>query len=400
MIEKSEKCTVCGACKSICPKNAIIFQEDSIGARSPFVDNTICIDCGLCEKVCPIDKNFDFLSVNKVYAAFSNHCEIYDKSASGGIASEIYAFALKNGYFSMGTFFDRKVGVYFKEIKTYEDLQWACNSKYVFSDAFDIFEKYYEKLRYGKSCIFIGLPCQCAGLKNYINLKNFHLLEKLFLIDIVCHGVPTWKFLNQHLTRIENKKKSITKTMSFRNKQGYIIQCFDDFENEFYCKSMHKAEVYGKAFLNSLIFRNNCYQCFYAKKERITDLTLGDFDGLGSELPYNRTVDIVSCVLVFTEKGKSLLNMISNNLTIEERPVNEVFKFNYQLNFPSIMHKNRKSFIKRYIKTQNFDKAVKYSLFKELYFDFNPKFFLILFLKKHFNGLYLFLKKIGNKYVK
>ena len=45
----SEKCTGCGACKSICPKGAIKMSEKPLtGHFCPTIDDSLCVDCGLC----------------------------------------------------------------------------------------------------------------------------------------------------------------------------------------------------------------------------------------------------------------------------------------------------------------------------------------------------------------
>lgn len=48
-----EKCTGCGACYNVCPKQAISMQADEEGFLRPSIDIGKCIDCGLCRKVCP-----------------------------------------------------------------------------------------------------------------------------------------------------------------------------------------------------------------------------------------------------------------------------------------------------------------------------------------------------------
>lgn len=47
------ECTGCGACVSICPKQAIVMQPDTEGFLYPKVDGEKCISCDLCEKRCP-----------------------------------------------------------------------------------------------------------------------------------------------------------------------------------------------------------------------------------------------------------------------------------------------------------------------------------------------------------
>ena len=48
-------CTACGACASVCPKDALSVTSNSnrIGFYYPNVDESKCVHCGLCEKVCP-----------------------------------------------------------------------------------------------------------------------------------------------------------------------------------------------------------------------------------------------------------------------------------------------------------------------------------------------------------
>ena len=46
--EINKKCTMCSACLSECPVNAI-----SEGNPIYKIDPELCIDCGICEGVCP-----------------------------------------------------------------------------------------------------------------------------------------------------------------------------------------------------------------------------------------------------------------------------------------------------------------------------------------------------------
>ena len=44
------ECTGCGACVSICPKQAITMQPDAEGFLYPKVDGEKCVSCDLCGK--------------------------------------------------------------------------------------------------------------------------------------------------------------------------------------------------------------------------------------------------------------------------------------------------------------------------------------------------------------
>ena len=58
LYKRKEDCCGCTACCVICPKNAIIMQEDEEGFEYPHIEEEKCIKCYKCLKVCPIkDKN-------------------------------------------------------------------------------------------------------------------------------------------------------------------------------------------------------------------------------------------------------------------------------------------------------------------------------------------------------
>ena len=47
--EISDKCTMCGTCKDVCPMQAI-----SEGDPKYVIDPNVCTDCGLCADECPV----------------------------------------------------------------------------------------------------------------------------------------------------------------------------------------------------------------------------------------------------------------------------------------------------------------------------------------------------------
>lgn len=51
----NEKCCGCGACVSVCQKNAISMKPDALGFLYSAVDAEKCAECALCEKICPVN---------------------------------------------------------------------------------------------------------------------------------------------------------------------------------------------------------------------------------------------------------------------------------------------------------------------------------------------------------
>ena len=54
LFENREECTGCGACRFVCPKDAIRMEADEEGFAVPAVDGDKCIDCEECLRICPV----------------------------------------------------------------------------------------------------------------------------------------------------------------------------------------------------------------------------------------------------------------------------------------------------------------------------------------------------------
>lgn len=79
MIQLTKKCTGCGACATVCPKNAIEIKLNKNGFYAPVINENKCINCGLCKSVC-IDTIKDKamgLNSNQNYIAASKNSNIF-----------------------------------------------------------------------------------------------------------------------------------------------------------------------------------------------------------------------------------------------------------------------------------------------------------------------------------
>lgn len=367
-----DNCTGCGACATACKIDCIKMETDSLGSLYPKIDVEKCVECNACKNVCPMcndtDFRVNFVFPQKTYAAWSQNKRNRENGASGGIATELYLSALKHQYFVMGTFFDREKGVTFREVKFEKDIEWARDSKYVYSDMRPCFKQYREKLNNNKKCLFIGLPCQAAALKNYVQSLPEEKRNLLITVDLICHGVPNFAYLDQHLTSIEKKTREKIHKIFFRHPiYIYFFRCVNHNGKNIYIKQMHGDDLYYKAFSLNLNFRQSCYHCKYARSERITDITIGDYSGLGSlyEFPYDKKH--VSVVFSLNRRGEKFLK--AANIELIERPCDEPLSAegNPNLRHPSIPYKTRSLFVKEYIKTGSYEYAARKALKKELF---------------------------------
>lgn len=352
-----EVCTGCGACVNACPKSCIMWVKDDLDTFYPEIKEDICIHCGACHRVCPNNNEIEYRLPIKTYAAWSIDKENRRTSASGGITSEFYLYTLRKGGFTCGAELTLDKGVNYIPLQRKEDINRVKNSKYVYSHTNDIYKQVRLALKDDKFVFFVGLPCQVAGLKTFLG-KNADD-KNLLTADIICHGVSNEDYLFQFVHAIEKKKKRKAEALFFRDPsygtEAYVFTL--RAKDVFYKQNHFGTNLYYIGYMDELIYRENCYHCRYARKERISDLTFGDFDGLGKEKPVDYWTKQVSMCLVNTNKGEHFLREVSEHLFLQERTLEEAVKPQRQLKMPAKGHPRRKEFVDEYKKTRNFNQV-------------------------------------------
>lgn len=326
-----DDCCFCEACINICPTKAIVPVRDDCGYYYPRIEPEKCINCNQCEKVCQIGKKSATNIPKKVFAARVKNENIYQKSASGGLASIITKHVLgKKGVVYGCAYTDSG----FAHIRISSEKEWEklAGSKYVQSNLGMIYTDIKDDLDKDRTVLFIGLPCQITGIKMFLK-KEY---EKLYTIDLICHGVGQQDFLWEEFPK--HKMGEI----SFRDEQGYNLLIKTG--KKIYKKPSYLSYYY-KGFLEGLLHRENCYTCKYAQPERDGDITLGDFWGLNSNEVTFSINKGVSVVMVNTDKGHAIFNDILGDIYYQEETLEKAMKNNRQLNHPSKKHPMRNVFL-------------------------------------------------------
>ncbi len=305
-----DKCTGCMACYNVCPENAITMQENDEGFFFPVIDESICTNCLLCEKVCP---ELDFASkqkknlLKKAYYGWHSNDKIRKKSSSGGAFTAFAEKILNDNGVVFGAVYDSDLGIVLHRSTNEIDLGSMRKSKYVQSYIGDSFRKVKALLAEKKKILFVGTPCQVAGLECYIgNDKN------LITCDFICHGVPSMKLLKDDLNIWQKKFKDNIVNFDFRPK---VKTWTYDFFSIFFQKKGRKNipwnyDNFFKAFIDNVILRKSCYNCRYSALQHESDFTIADYWG------YRRYDEKIfdnkglSLILVNTNKGYNFLNSI------------------------------------------------------------------------------------------
>lgn len=351
--KRKYECCGCNACAEACPKQCIEMRTDRKGFLYARVDASRCIECGLCERICPFPAEESMLRrPDKAIAAWSKDPAVRQRSSSGGAAYLLSRQAIEQGGVVYGCTAD---GLTVKHIRvdSIDDLPRLQGSKYVQSDTRGIFAQIRADLDAGLTVLFIGTPCQTAGLRRFIH----HNAEQLYLVDLICHGVPSQKMLLNHLHPII-KNRHVDR-MTFRSSGEMTLRLYEN-GNEIYSGN-DRTDTYYSAFLAGKTYRPSCYRCGYASPGRASDITVGDFWGFKDRkaLPEHAR-DGLSVILPNTEKGGKLLNAISPNLNMLERTIDEAVNGNTQLRHPSYPSRSTRIFRALYPILQ-FDTAIRIS---------------------------------------
>lgn len=336
------ECTGCMSCQNICPKAAITMREDANGFLYPSIDIQTCTECGLCQKVCPsLSPVKKWAKAEKPIAALAKAASIRRISSSGGMFSLLSKTILEENGLIFGATFTSDYGIIHSVAQDIKSLAPLRGSKYAQSSIGNCYQQAQIALKEGRKVLFSGTPCQIAGLRKF--LRNCPT-DNLFTIDVICHGVPSAKAFQTYLDKLADKlnlTRSDIQDFQFRTLWKWdIIPSF--ILNNIRHDLSQEENLYMRLFLTSRLHRECCYQCPFATPERVSDITLGDFWGIGHKHPYPYdTQEGCSLVLINNEKGASLFNKIKNELSFEKREWSEALRRNSQLRVSSTRPKDR-----------------------------------------------------------
>lgn len=354
VICNKEDCTGCSACMNICGNKAITMTEDECGYIYPQINQLLCVNCGLCQKICPVNNPCDLLYPRKSIAAISKNENELLSCASGGAATLLSQAIINKGGVVYGCDGTNIRNVHHARKNTFESLNDLKGSKYVQSSIGDIYIQIKNDLLSDRLVLFIGTPCQVAGLNNYLRNKTY---PNLFTIDLVCHGVPSQKMLNDNLKYYCQESDNVTVTFRKKNvKNGkkkprrIVYGWHARITNNGYESIIEKSslkDTYMLGFLSCLTIRNSCRSCRYACIARCSDITLSDYWGLKNPTFFERGKG-VSNLLINTEKGESLWSMASENALYEIRTIVEALSGNGRLQSPGSQNSKHKEFTALY----------------------------------------------------
>ncbi len=301
-----KKCTGCLACVDVCAHSALKVEKAG-ELLYPRIDEKLCVGCRLCEKSCPVVSPIRLNRAEDVRVsggwaadevfrikgasggAFAGFAKSYIYQHEGNVA--VYGACLKDNR------------VYHERITSMEELPLLMNSKYIQSDTRGIYKKVKDDIKANCYVLFSGTPCQIAGLYGFLGKKRDD--EHLLTIELICAGVMSPEALDIHL-----ESNNSPKIISFRSKingasYGSSQRTTIEKDGKPYRFENRYEDVFYRCFSSSILERRSCFNCQYARLERVADITIGDF--WGGEQDFSDYDKGVNVILTNNSKAESFL---------------------------------------------------------------------------------------------
>lgn len=312
-------CTGCGLCAAVCPKGAIAMQADEEGFLQPVLRKEECVDCGLCLQGCPAEVQGLELERSSYFCCVAVDPQLLLRGSSGGVFGILAGHFLAHGGWVCGCVYDDTMKPIHILSDSWENVQRMYGSKYVQSECYGVFPQIREKLELGAKVLFTGTACQAAALRGYLK-KDY---ANLYIAEILCHGVPSPGLLEKYVVYLEKKLGGKVLDVQFRNKErdGWGSEhrtCVVYRDRKGVVRKYRPVlPAYFSAFFYGANLRQSCYNCRFAKPERVADLTLGDY--WGSWRKYGKRFhEGISVVSVNSLKGQSMADVVREASTFFE----------------------------------------------------------------------------------
>lgn len=331
----------------------------------------------------------------KVYAFVNKEKNDLLNSSSGGAFTAIYKI-LKEYYgkcIVYGAVLNEKLDVVHIRAEEEKQVFEMRGSKYVQSSIAGIKEKLKKDIELENPVLFTGTPCQISAMKMFCH-KNKLNLDKVFFLDIICHGTASKEIWKKYINWLEIKYKNKVTNFYFRYKgtrwKTYSTKII--FSNKKELVNNYDGYIYNKLFLSSYFLNKGCFNCKFCTLNRNSDITIGDFWGIEKIIPDISSFNGVSQILVNSTKGEFIIENLRLKGLLKICNTEEYLKYQHNLSAPTKMPKNINIFWKE-LKILTFEEIlIKYGKYSK----FNRSIYL---LKKFLGelGIINFIKKIKEK---
>ena len=320
-----EQCTACGACVSVCAKEALSLQPTKkIGFYYPMLDESRCVECHMCEKACHVlssDKKDN--SERHPFMLKAKDKGLLKKSSSGGAFSLLAGKVIDDGGVVYGAAYNYKTEK-LEECSTEQVVIDALRkSKYIESYCGNIFKDVEQKVREKRKVLFCGTPCQIKGLRHYLTTKHCDT-SNVLLVQFLCHGVPSNLFFTEYKHWLEKQCKGKITDIDFRSKKyGWRTPYYYYYYGTGSRTVRGDATYYMSSFFKYYMLRDSCYGCTIFD-QGFADLTIADFWGLFRYDPSNKDNEGISLLIAHNSKALKAIEELKDDSVVNELPLSAI----------------------------------------------------------------------------
>ena len=345
---QKEECCGCGLCASICPRDCIKMEYDEQGWLYPNIDAAKCINCGKCLNICR-EKSAKAANafLKKTYIGYNKDEKTRSNSSSGGFFYGMASWILDSDGVVYGAAFGKQYQVEHVRVTTKQQLDCVLRSKYVQSDFAKSIDNIEADLRLGKLVLVVGTPCQAAAIAK--RAEQIGARDNLYLIDFICHGVPSpgvWQSYLQYIVGDSQVHEVNFRDKSHAGWHDYYLHI--QYGDNSHLDESHELNAYMRSFLSDQNLRLACYNCCFKGENYASDITLGDAWKIEKDKPEWADDKGTSLIIVRSPKGERLLSKIQNKCNLVETDYNEWTKYNPSIIYPTAYKNGRDEFFNQY----------------------------------------------------
>ncbi len=341
-------CTGCGTCVAFCPEGALEIKYSVDGRYLPRVVESKCSGCGLCLSLCPAaNENFRQLNQfvfgkipdNKLlgnyincFIGYSQDTSLRWKATSGGIATSLLLFALKEGLIDGAVLTriskDDPLRAEAFIARTAEEIYSAMGAKYVPLPLNLLLNKILSED--GKFAI-VGLPCHLWGIRR-AELRLQGLKDKItYHIGLVCSHTISFRGVEFVLAKLGVLPSQIDKLQYRGNGWPSGLKVLLKDKTEKFIGNLHSwwTEVFGGYYFSHYY----CTLCGDQFNE-FADISLADAwlrsivksDTVGTSIVVTRTGAGQDLIEKATAKNQIKLLSLSSAEAIRSQSAPVLFK--------------------------------------------------------------------------
>lgn len=289
-----EHCTGCGNCSFVCKEAAIKMKKNSEGHIYPYIESDRCVLCGECLTACPLTATAKRKREGIQYYYVADNFVRWESADGGALVTLINEFICIGGAVCAPVFSEDYCSVKHEFINTAEE---ACLFGYVQSDAYRIYDDIRIRLCNQQKLLFIGTPCEVAGLKAYIMEEK----ENLYLVALECSGKASSLMWGKFVESVGHKILSI----KLHSKEFGCVDSIKLFHRLGICEQ-DGSGIWISLFNTGVLCRKSCLNCGFSSGNVSCDLWLergayDDAENDGKGLSY---------IEVLSDKGMYLCSII------------------------------------------------------------------------------------------